>query len=134
MDKMRVYDETVDFAVNEIDKIIRKDEIDEKCLMYLDKLVDIAKDMETTIAMVDYGEMPDEETGYSGRSYPYYRNYDNGSRNYGRSMRYNNNGGSRMNYRGRSGDGDVVAELESLMQKAKTERERDAIRQALEQM
>ena len=50
-DKMRIYDDLKEMVEEEIDKIVKKDNMDEKCLEWLDKLVDIAKDIDTIYAM-----------------------------------------------------------------------------------
>ena len=139
---MRVYEDVKDLVEDEIEKIAKKDELDEKCLEWLDKLVDIAKDVDTIFAMKGYGE----DHGYS-QKYPYY-SHDDGMKMYplinspsmdGYSYRNRDSMGrySRdgYDYRNRySRDGDVRAKLEQMMSEATTEHEREAIRGALDRM
>ena len=138
----RVYEDVKDMVEDEIEKIVKKDELDDRCLEVLYKLVDISKDVETITAMHEYGGEMDMENGYSSRMYPRYM-YDNGNsyRNRDSMGRYSRNGGysGRMNnsyaYRnGYSRTGDLSAKLESMMSEASTDREREAIQRALEQM
>lgn len=137
-DNMRIYEDVRDLVEDEIEKITKKDELDEKCLGWLDKLVDIAKDVDTIFAMKGYGE----DRGYS-QKYPYY-SYDDGMMMRNHSMdgysyrnrdsmgRYSRDG---YDYRNRySRDGDVRAKLEQMMSEATTEHEREAIRGALDRM
>ena len=137
---MRIYDDLKDLVETEIEKIVKKDDLDEKCLDYLDKLVDIAKDVDTIYAMREYGEYPDEG-GYSGRMYPHYGMNGNsyqGRDNRGRYMRnsYDNGMSYRNSYRGGgySREGDTMSRLQSMMDEAQTEREREAIRRAMDSM
>lgn len=134
-DKMHIYEDLKEMVEDEIDKIVKKGEIDEKCLEYLDKLVDISKDIDTINAMNEYGG---EEPGYSQMRRPYYNSYDDGMTNrnsyqrrdgMGRYMRSYDNGGGYSR-----GGGNIAARLESMMAEASTEHEREAIRRALEQM
>ena len=93
-DRIRTYTDTLEMVEKEIKAVNRKGELDDKCLDYLDKLVDIAKDIETVLAMHDYQD--EENGGYSNRMYyPHY--YDNEMMN-GNSYRYNGYGSNRMRY------------------------------------
>ena len=125
-EKDRLYEEVMSLVEDEIEKISKKEELDEKCLDYLYKLVDIAKDIETISAMQsEYGG------GYSNRMY-----YDDGMM-HGNSYRQKRDSMgrySRTGYRGYSRDGDVMSRLEMMMNEATTEREREAIRRALDSM
>lgn len=140
-DNMHLYEDLKDLVEDEIDKIVKKDDLDEKCLEYLYKLVDIAKDIETIMAMREYGG---DDQGYS-RMYPYY-SYDDGMSMKKRPMmddgysyrhrdsmgRYARDG---YDYRGRySREGDMRAKLEQMMAESTTEHEREALRGALERM
>lgn len=144
--EMHIYEDVKDMVEDEIEKILKKGELDEKCLGYLDKLVDIAKDVDTITAMHEYGAEAEEEMrGYSGRMYPPMYNYDSG-RSYGyngNSMRRYSGNTQDWNGDGRSngyrngysrGGSDMVARLNQMMNEASTEHEREAIRMALQQM
>lgn len=139
-DKMRIYDDLKEMVEEEIDKIVKKDNMDEKCLEWLDKLVDIAKDIDTIYAMHDYGD-----DGYSQTGRPYY-SYDDGmmtgrssrGRGYQRRDNMGRYVGNSYDYRnggyigsGYSRDGDMRSKLEQMMGTATTETEREAIRAAL---
>lgn len=143
-DKMRTYEDLKEMVGEEIDKIVKKDNMDEKCLEWLDKLVDIAKDVDTIFAMHEYGDQGGE--GYSQMGRPYY-SYDDGmtmpnnrSMN-GRSYQRRDSMGRYADYRsggyvgnGYSRDGDMRSKLEQMMNTATTEQEREAIRAALNHM
>lgn len=132
--KLDIYEDLKEMVEDEIDKILKKGELDEKCLEYLYKLTDIAKDVETIMAMHEYGG---EEQGYS-RMYPYY-SYDDGMSmkkrpmmDDGYSYRYRDSMGRYA--RGYSREGDMRMKLEQMMSEATTEHERNAIREALDRM
>lgn len=141
-DKMSLYNDVRDLVEEEIEKITKKDTLDEKCLEYLYKLMDISKDVETVTAMqAEYDS--GMNGGYSNRMYPHYMNEGmRGGNSYrGNGGRYSNMdggsyyGGSRGNGMGYSRTGgDIMTRLETMMAEAPTEREREAIRRALEQM
>ena len=142
-DTMKIYEDVKELVEDEIHKIVKKDDIDEQGLMHLDKLVDIAKDIDTIFAMNDYSE---NEGGYSQMRRPmYYNDGDmmpmNGNSyqrrdSMGRySNRYNWNKGYDNRYNGGySREGELANRLHSLMDEATTDRERDAIRNALNQI
>lgn len=139
-DEMRVYDDVKDMVEQEIEKIVKKDELDPQCLEYLYKLIDIAKDVDTIYAMSEYGDYQMGEDGYSTRMYPHYSGNSYQRRD---SMgRYSRNGngmsyrGSMNSYRGGgySREGDTMSRLQTMMDEAQTEREREAIRRAMESM
>lgn len=126
-DNKRVYDNLKEMVEEEISTIVKKGELDEKCLNHLDKLVDIVKDLDTISAMHEYGE-----DGYSNM-YPMY--YDDGSSyarkrdSMGRYSRENRGGYYRDGY-----SGDMREKLERMLDDAQTPQERDAIRTALGRM
>jgi hypothetical protein len=142
-DKMKIYEDVKELVEDEIHKIVKKDDIDEQCLMHLDKLVDIAKDVDTIFAMNDYSE---EEGGYSQMRRPMYYNDGemmpmNGNSYQRRDSmgrysnnRYNMNRGYDNRYGGYSREGELANRLQSLMDEATTDREREAIRNALNQI
>lgn len=139
--KDHVYDDLKEMVEDEIDKIVKKGDLDEKGLMYLDKLVDIAKDVDTIYAMEDYGD----ESGYSQTRRPYYNdgqmmpmmgNSYQRRDSMGRysNNRYNMNRGYDNRYGGYSREGELANRLQTLMDEATTDREREAIRNALNQI
>ena len=129
-DKMRIYDDVKDLVEDEIDKIIKQGDLNDTTLMHLDKLVDIAKD----ICEIEEKDM---DGGYSQRSYPHY--YMDRGNSYKRDSMGRYSRDSRMNtYDGSNGysrHGDDIADrLGRMMSEASTEREREAIRAALERI
>lgn len=118
-----MYDDVRDLVETEIEKITKKSELDEKSLMYLDKLIDIEKDTyEIEMGYEQFGN------GYSQGMYPYY----------GNSYRQNGNGrnayGGSYRSGGYSRNSDIMSRLETMMDEAQTEHERNAIRRVLESM
>ena len=145
-DRIRTYTDTLEMVEKEIKAVNRKGELDDKCLDYLDKLVDIAKDIETVLAMHDYQD--EENGGYSNRMYyPHY--YDNEMMN-GNSYRYNGYGTNRMRYsrdndyhmndnmhngNGYSRTENLRMRLENMMNSEdRTETEREALRNAINRL
>lgn len=145
-DKNRIYEDLKDMVEEEIDKIVKKGDLDEKQLMYLDKLIDISKDI---CEIEEKNEM--SENGYSQRMYPpmYYRDNDLMTGNvadmgnsyrrrrdsmgrYSRDM-YDDRMMSRDGYSGH-GNNDMADRLGRMMSEATTDREREAIRSALERI
>lgn len=136
----------------QIEEIAKKNDISPTELERLDKAVDIIKDIETIWAMKDYGAPEEEDYGYSGR-YPYYmrddmsrtgRSYDpwdrGASYRRGRDMNtgryvsrempryYMDNG-----YSGHSNKEDMKMDLRMMMDNAKSDKERMAIQNLLDQ-
>lgn len=131
-DRNRIYEDVLDVVEDEIDKIVKKEDFDDRCLEYLYKLTDIAKDSETIMAMRD--EYVDD-SGYSQRGNSY-RMSGNSYRGNGRySSNYGYRNGGYMGGYGYSRDGsDMRSKLEHMMNEASTEHEREVIRRTLEQM
>lgn len=132
-DRNSIYEDLKDMVEDEIEKITKKGELDETSLMHLDRLVDIVKDT-CEIEM-------SAEQGYSQRHAPYYPYSMDGGNSYqrrdsmGRYSRNNSYRGNGNSYNGNySRNGDIVDRLESMMNEAQTEREREAIRRAMEQI
>lgn len=147
---MKVYDQIKDMLCDELEEIAKKKELTSSNLEVLDKAVDIVKDIATIKAMEQ--EYPEDgysrdggySQGYFGRM-PYYM-YDDGmnmsngnsyARGRGRyadrdSMgRYSSEGDySREGY---SRDG-MKEELRMMMDRARTDKEREAIRKAMDSM
>ena len=146
---MKVYDRIKDMLCDELEEVSKQKELTSSGLEMIDTAVDVLKDLATIKAMEK--EYPDEgysnDGGYSQGFYPrmpYYM-YDApgmGS-SYARGGRGSNTGTSRGRYaydgtsrRYYDGDysGDTKEELQRLMHTAQTEKEREAIRDALEHM
>ena len=136
-DKKQTFDGLHEILLCEIDKIVKTGEINDKQLAQLDTLVDIMKDIK---------EMDAEDNGYSQRGgnnsmfvsppmYPYM--YDNmASRNSYGGNSYNNmdyNGGN-SNRGGGYSRGSMRDHYEDLMANARTDQERDTIRQMMMRM
>lgn len=136
-DKKQTFDGLHEILLCEVDKIVKTGEINDKQLAQLDTLVDIMKDIK---------EMEAEDNGYSQRGgnnsmfvsppmYPYM--YDNMvSRNSYGGNSYNNmdyNGGN-SNRGGGYSRGSMRDHYEDLMANARTDQERDTIRQMMMRM
>lgn len=128
-DKLKIYEDVLSMTHDEIDNIAKKDELDDKSLEYLYKLVDIAKDIETIMAMHDYSD----DDGYSNRMYPYYM-YDGDMDMRGNSYRKRDSMGRYSRTGGYSRGSEMRMRLEQMMNDATTDHEREAIRSALERM
>lgn len=127
---MRVLDHIEDMLCDELEDIVKKKELTSNSLEIIDTSVDVIKDIHTIKAMEQ--EYPSEDgysQGYFGRM-PIYM-YDNGMNgsSYGRSM--NAPRDSRGRYMSNGYSGDTKDELHRLMDTAKDDREREAIRNAL---
>ena len=132
-DKMRVYVDLKELVEREIQNIVRKDEMDDKCLEHLDKLVDIAKDIDTIFAMNDYSEGY-EDYGYSQNArYPHIYRDDTMPMVNGNSYQRRDNMGRYSRGYSRS-DGMIRDRLESMMNEATTEHEREEIRSAIDRL
>ena len=144
---MKVYDRIKDMLCDELEEIAKKGELTSNNLEVIDKSIDIIKDIATIHAMEE--EYPTEgyskdggySQGYYGRM-PYYM-YDDGmphddhsyARGRGSDARRDSMG--RYSSMGRSYDGysgDTKEELTRLMNTAQNDREREAIRAALDKM
>jgi len=144
---MKVYEQIKDMLCDELEGIAKKKELTTSSLEVLYKGMDILKDISTIEAMEqEYGSSHD--SGYSGGYYgrmPYYM-YDDGMGGQGNSYargrganarrdsmgRYSSEGRSYGHYDDYSGD--TKEELQRLMNSAQNDREREAIRKALDSM
>ena len=144
---MKVYEQIKDMLCDELEGIAKKKELTTNSLEVLYKGIDIIKDISTIEAMEqEYGSSND--SGYSGGYYgrmPYYM-YDDGMGGHGNSYargrgsnarrdsmgRYSSEGRSYGHYDDYSGD--TKEELQRLMNSAQNDREREAIRKALDSM
>lgn len=149
---MKVYDQIQDMLCDELEEIAKKKELTTNSLEVIYKGMDILKDIKTIESMeMEYpSEGYSREGGYSqgywGRM-PIYA-YDDGmsmagGSSYARGRGSNANRDSRGRYssEGRSYgysrdgySGDTKEELKRLMDTAQNDREREAIRSALDQM
>lgn len=148
---MKVYEQIKDMLCDELEGIAKKKELTTNSLEVLYKGIDIIKDISTIEAMEqEYGNSHDGgySGGYSGGYYgrmPYYM-YDDGMGGHGNSYargrgsnarrdsmgRYSSEGRSYGHYDDYSGD--TKEELQRLMNSAQNDREREAIRKALDSM
>lgn len=71
MDRLNLYDQTQEMLVCELEKITKKNELTPSALEFLDKIVDIIKDLDE-ISMNEEERMSDTKGGYSQRSMPRY--------------------------------------------------------------
>ena len=138
---MRVYDDIKTMLCDELEEIAKKKELTTNSLEVLYKGIDILKDISTIEVMEqEYGYSND---GYSGRM-PVYM-YDDGAsyaRGRGRYAQRDSMGRyadghdySRDNYsrEGYSRDG-MKDELRMMMDRARTDKEREALRKAMDSM
>jgi len=123
---MDTYDKIYDILEKELDEIANKGALTADSLMSLDKIVDIIKDINE---ICDH----DENTGYSQRGYVYTNggnSYRRGGNSYRDGRRSYNRGNS---YRGSRHDEreEILNHLDYLMETSGTEKERQAIKDAL---
>lgn len=143
---MKVYDDIKEMLCDELQEIAKKKELTTNSLEVIYKSVDVLKDLETISAMEqEYGYSQDGgySQGYYGRM-PFYM-YDDGMIHDGNSYargrgsyakrdsmgRYSSDGRS---YSMDGYSGDTKEELQRLMNTAQNDREREAIRKALDSM
>lgn len=142
---MKVYDQIKDMLCDELEEIAKKKELTSSNLDVIDKAVDIVKDIATIKAMEQ--EYPSEgysQDGYSNGYYPRYPiyMYDDGMSHDGHSFARGRGSNARRDSMGRYADGrsydgysgDTKEELRQLMSRATNDREREAIRKALDNM
>ena len=133
---MKVYEQIKDMLCDELEEIAKQKQLSSSTLDTLDEVVDIVKDINTIMAM-------EQEYGYSGndgysQSYygrmPIYMYDDADMAREGRSYARGRGGMSRGRYASDGYSGDTKEELQHLMSTAKNDREREAIRAALDHM
>lgn len=130
---MRVLDEIKDMLCDELEDIAKNKDLTASSLDVIDTAVDVIKDIHTIKAMEqEYGH-----DGYSGyyRQLPIYM-YDEPEMggSYARGRGANAPRDSRGRYMSEGYSRDTKEELQNLMNTAKTDREREAIRSALDHM
>lgn len=126
---MKHMEELKEMLCDELEEITSKGQISAGDLDAIDKLTHSIKSIETIMAMGEYSH----DGSYEGSSY---NSYARDGRMRDSMGRYSRRGYSRRNYRdgysyGKEG---IREELEDLMNEAGTEREKQAIRMAIEQM
>lgn len=144
---MKVYNKIENMLCDELENIANQKELTPANLDMLDEAIDIIKDIKTIEAMEqEYGYSEDGgySQGYYGRM-PIYMYDDMGmgheGSSYARGRGSNAQRDSRGRYMSAGGysrndgySGDTKEELQRLMSTAKNEREREAIRNALDHM
>lgn len=120
---MDTYDKIYDILEKELDEIAEKGSLTSDSLMSLDKIVDI---------IIDIDEICNKDNGgYSQRGYAYGGNsYRRGNGNRGGYSRTNANRNNR-GYSRRDDREEILNHLDYLMETSGTEKERQAIKEAL---
>lgn len=131
---MKVLNQIENMLCDELEDIVKKNDLSPNSLDIIDTAVDVVKDIRTIKAMEqEYPEEGGYSQGYWGRM-PYYMYDDNP--NPGNS--YAKGSSAPRDSRGRYYDNgysrDTKSELEKLMHTAENDREREAIRNALDHM
>ena len=136
---MKVYDQIRDMLCDELEDIVRKNELTPNNLDIIDTSIDVLKDIKTIEAMEQ--EFGHSDNGYSQGYYgrmPYYMYDDMGmtheGSSYARGRSSNAPRDSRGRYMSDGYSGDTKEELQRLMSAAKDDREREAIRAAIDHM
>ena len=130
---MKSYDKIKDMLCNELDEIAKKNELTSNNLEVIYKSIDVLKDISVINAMnEEYPEHDGYSQGYS--RYPIYM-YDNEGmgHSYARKRdsmgRYSRDGHMNDDY-----SRDAESELHRMMENAKSDKEREALRQAISSM
>lgn len=137
---MKLYEEIHDMLCDELEGIAKKKELTSSNLQVLDTAIDILKDIKTIEAMEQEYGSEGYSNGYYPR-YPYYMYDGEMGNSYARGRganakrdsmgRYSREDGYSMN-EGYSRD--TKEELRMMMDRAKDEREREALRKAYDSM
>lgn len=132
---MKVLDQIKDMMCDELEDIAKRKDLSSNSLDIIDTAVDVIKDIHTIHAMEQ--EYP-QESGYSQGFYgrmPIYM-YDDGmtGSSYAQGRNANAARDTRGRYMARGYSGDTKEELQRLMDTAKDDREREAIRNALDRI
>ena len=130
---MKVYNDIREMLCDELEEIAKKNELTTNSLEVIYKSVDIIKDLSVIEAMEEeYGHHDGYSNGYYDR-YPYYM-YDDMS-SYARGRKRDSMGRYSRDYEHEGYSRDSMKdELRAMMDKAKTDKEREAIRMALDSM
>lgn len=141
---MKVYDKIEDMLCEELEEIAKKHELTSSNLEVIDKAIDVIKDI-SVIREMAKSEEGYSNDGYSGGyydRYPYYMYEGDGTgnsyaRGRGSNARRDSMGRYSRESRGEYPDGysrDTASELQRIMETAKNEKEREALRQAISSM
>lgn len=141
---MRTYDKIKDILCNELDEIAKKNELTSNNLEVIYKASDILKDLTSVEAMErEYSNGYSQDGGYSNGYYerfPYYM-YEGDGNSYtrGRGTYANRDSMGRYSrdaheYQNEGYSRDATSELQRMMENAKNDKEREALRQALSSM
>lgn len=134
---MKVYDQIKDMLCDELEDVVKQKDLTPNNLEIVDTAIDILKDIKTIESMEE--EYPSNgysrDGGYWGRM-PYYMYDDNPNQgnSYARGRGSNAPRDSRGRYYDNGYSRDTKSELEKLMHTAENDREREAIRNALDHM
>lgn len=141
---MKVYDKIKDMLCDELEGIAKKNELTTNSLDVIYKSVDILKDISTIHAMEqEYGSEGYSSEGYSRDGYsqggyygrmPYYMYDDGMSHGRGANAPRDSRGRYTSDYSRDGYSGDTKDELRQIMNRASNERDREAIRMALDSM
>ena len=132
---MKVLNQIKDMLCDELEDITKRKDLSPNSLDIIDTAVDVIKDIDTIHAMEkEYPEVNGYSQGYYGRM-PIYM-YDDGMTggSYSRGRNMNVARDSRGSYSAGGYSGDTKEELQRLMESAKDDREREAIRNALDRI
>lgn len=142
---MKTYDKIKTMLCDELDEIAKKNELTSSNLEVIYKAIDVIKDISVVEAMEqEYGEGYSNDNGYSNGyldRYPYYM-YDDPGHSLARGRgtyakrdsmgRYSRD--SHMDYSNEGYSRDAKSELQRMMDNAKTDQEREALRMAISSM
>lgn len=131
---MKVLDQIKDMLCDELEDVVKKKDLTSSSLDFMDTAVDIIKDIDTIEVMrQEYGQPEGYSQGYFGRM-PYYVYDDMPMARDGRSYARGSSAprDSRGRYMSDGYSGDTKEELQRLLDTAKNDHEREAIRHALE--
>ena len=143
---MKTYDKIEEMLCDELDEIAKKHELTSSNLEIIDKAIDVIKDISVIREMAKYDSEGYSNDGYSGTyydRYPYYmyegdapgNSYARGRGTYAKrdSMgRYSRD--SHNDYSNEGYSRDTASELQRMMDNAKNDKEREALRHALSSM
>lgn len=139
---MRTYDKIKDMLCNELDEIAKKNELTSNNLEIIYKAADILKDLTSVEAMEqEYPSGYSKDGGYSNgyyERYPFYM-YEGEGNSYARGRGTYANRDSMGRYSRDSHEysrdsRDATSELQRMMDNAKSDKEREALRQAISTM
>lgn len=130
---MRALYELRDILCDELDKIVSNGQNNNMPLDIVDKITHSLKSIETIIAMKEGSNNSYGNNSYGGNSYG-----NNSYNSYGRNNYGSYGRGYNMNYRSNRSYGDnkeeMMGELHQMMNEAKSEQERQAFQQFINQM